>query len=178
MDDMERFSVPVYSDVEAVKKYGEVLCEGLLLPVSVSLVLDDPWGFALNYFSELKRPVFIVTACKSPYYLHDLLDLEPDGLEISTGPLMSLTQQLVSIAAGERFYKGPPLKKNPLSPREREVFRMVAYGAANDQIASVLGVSSRTAANYVSNVRDKLGRRNIAELVLLYFGLLSSFRKE
>lgn len=172
MGSLRRHPVLVYSGVEAVKRYGEGLCEELLLPVPVSLVLDDPWGFALTHLAEIARPVLIVTASKSLYYLHDLVDLKPEGLEIPTSALTSLTRQLESVAAGEHFYSGPPLGESLLSPREREVFRMVTLGATNDEIAQTLEVSPRTAANYISSVKDKLGLKNIAELVLFYFGLL------
>jgi DNA-binding NarL/FixJ family response regulator len=44
-----------------------------------------------------------------------------------------------------------------LSPREREVLRLIARGKENAEIAQELGISPRTAKNHVSNILVKLG---------------------
>jgi pimeloyl-ACP methyl ester carboxylesterase/DNA-binding CsgD family transcriptional regulator len=44
-----------------------------------------------------------------------------------------------------------------LSPREREVLRLIAEGLGNAQIAERLSISEKTVRNHVSNVFDKLG---------------------
>jgi len=44
-----------------------------------------------------------------------------------------------------------------LSPREREVLRLIARGMENAEIAQELGISPRTAKNHVSNILVKLG---------------------
>ena len=44
-----------------------------------------------------------------------------------------------------------------LSPREREVLRLIARGMENAEIAEELGISPRTAKNHVSNILVKLG---------------------
>ena len=59
--------------------------------------------------------------------------------------------------AGER----PP---GPLSPREREIAALVAQGRSNREIAAILYISERTAANHVQHILDKLGLRNRAEI--------------
>ena len=43
-----------------------------------------------------------------------------------------------------------------LTPRELEVLRLVGAGRANKQIASLLGISERTARTHVSNILSKL----------------------
>jgi DNA-binding NarL/FixJ family response regulator len=44
-----------------------------------------------------------------------------------------------------------------LSPREREVLRLIARAMENAEIAEELGISPRTAKNHVSNILVKLG---------------------
>jgi DNA-binding NarL/FixJ family response regulator len=44
-----------------------------------------------------------------------------------------------------------------LSPREREVLRLLSEGLGNAQIASQLSISEKTVRNHVSNLFDKLG---------------------
>ncbi|MDQ3653714.1 MAG: response regulator transcription factor [Chloroflexota bacterium] len=43
-----------------------------------------------------------------------------------------------------------------MSPREREVLQLMAQGKTNQEIAEALFISSRTAANHVSNILAKL----------------------
>lgn len=54
-----------------------------------------------------------------------------------------------------------------LSGREFEVFRMLAEGAGMDDIANNLKISQKTAANYQTILKQKLGISNAVELVRL-----------
>lgn len=47
-----------------------------------------------------------------------------------------------------------------LTPREREVLRLVATGKTNRAIAAALGISEKTIARHVSNIFMKLGLAN------------------
>jgi DNA-binding CsgD family transcriptional regulator/pimeloyl-ACP methyl ester carboxylesterase len=50
-----------------------------------------------------------------------------------------------------------------LSPREREVLRLIAAGGSNGQIASSLGISINTVERHVSNVYRKIDARGRAD---------------
>ena len=52
-----------------------------------------------------------------------------------------------------------------LTPREREVFHLIAEGMTTKEIARRLDISVKTAENHRGRVLDKLGMRNTAELV-------------
>ena len=52
-----------------------------------------------------------------------------------------------------------------LSERQRQVMDLVAEGAANKEIAARLGISPRTVEIYRAKVMEKMGARNLAELV-------------
>lgn len=52
-----------------------------------------------------------------------------------------------------------------LTPREREVFRLIADGFTTKEIARSLDISVKTAENHRSRVLGKVGVRNSAELV-------------
>jgi DNA-binding CsgD family transcriptional regulator/tetratricopeptide (TPR) repeat protein len=54
-----------------------------------------------------------------------------------------------------------------LSPREREVLRLIAAGRTDRQVAEALFISRRTAEWHVRNVLGKLGAANRAEAVAL-----------
>lgn len=63
----------------------------------------------------------------------------------------------------------PPAPGHNLSPREREVLKLMAKGLTNRQIADALVVSSSTADFHVSNVLGKLGVASRTEAVALAF---------
>jgi len=53
-----------------------------------------------------------------------------------------------------------------LTPREREVLELVARGLANDDIATALGLRSKTVRNHVSHLFEKLGVSTRAEAIV------------
>lgn len=53
----------------------------------------------------------------------------------------------------------------PLSPREREVLRLIALGYTNQQAADMLYLSVKTVETYRARAMAKLGLRSRAELV-------------
>lgn len=54
-----------------------------------------------------------------------------------------------------------------LSTREFEIFRLLTEGKNTDEIALILNISQKTAANYQSMIKQKLGINNLVELVHL-----------
>ena len=56
-------------------------------------------------------------------------------------------------------------ERAPLSPREREIARMVAEGYPNKTIAAVLEISSWTVSTHLRRVFAKLGVRTRAAMV-------------
>jgi two-component system, NarL family, invasion response regulator UvrY len=62
---------------------------------------------------------------------------------------------------------GQRLPLNTLSPREFEVFRLLAQGVGVPDIATRLSLSQKTIANYQSSIRQKLEVTNAAQIVRL-----------
>ena len=56
-----------------------------------------------------------------------------------------------------------PRKTADLSPRETEVYELVAQGLSNKEIASSLFISEATVKVHVSRILDKLGVRSRTE---------------
>lgn len=52
-----------------------------------------------------------------------------------------------------------------LSPRQKEVMKLVAEGLSNKEIALRLGISPRTVENYRAWVMERMGANNVVELV-------------
>jgi DNA-binding NarL/FixJ family response regulator len=85
-----------------------------------------------------------------------------------------LSQDIAQKLATQRV-PGQPLPFADLSPREFEVFRLLAEGNSLADIARILSLSQKTIANYQSLVKQKLGADTSAQMVwiALQHGLLN-----
>jgi len=91
-----------------------------------------------------------------------------------------LVEAVLAVAGGKR-YLGPDLTPARdletrrvlsaeiarLSEREFEIFRLLAEGNGAARISELLNLTPKTVANYQSNIRQKLGVENTAQLVHL-----------
>ena len=84
----------------------------------------------------------------------------------------SVTRRVVERAVGRSSPSPSPITE--LTPREREVLRLLAQGLDNGAIAEALVVTKRTVQNHVSNVYGKLGvsSRTQAALYAIRHGLV------
>jgi DNA-binding NarL/FixJ family response regulator len=71
----------------------------------------------------------------------------------------------VSRAVVDAYLAGRNTPTDPLAPREREVLQLVAEGKTSKEIASLLGLSAKSAESYRARIMDKLGIHDTAGLV-------------
>ncbi len=64
----------------------------------------------------------------------------------------------------ERAASGEAAPKDPLSPRELEVVKLIAEGHTSEEIAEMLFISKKTVDRHRANILEKLGMRNRVEL--------------
>ena len=64
----------------------------------------------------------------------------------------------------ERAQSGETTPKDPLTPREVEVVKLIAEGHTSEEIAGQLFISKKTVDRHRANVLEKLGMRNRVEL--------------
>ena len=78
-------------------------------------------------------------------------------------PLLAgeLTDDWAEVCRGER--KTPFTES--LTPREREVIKLIAEGKSNKEIAEMLFISRHTVVRHRANLMDKLDLKNTADLV-------------
>lgn len=69
-----------------------------------------------------------------------------------------------ALLAGYRRVREAPPTTAPLSPREREVVRLIAAGQRTKEIAANLGIGVKSAETYRRRVMQKLGLFSVAEL--------------
>ncbi|BAZ15302.1 two-component response regulator [Calothrix sp. NIES-4071] len=67
----------------------------------------------------------------------------------------------------------PPPALEQLTPREKEVLRLIASGASNREIASQLYISEGTVKNHVTNILNRLNLRDRTQAALFAKSYLS-----
>jgi DNA-binding NarL/FixJ family response regulator len=80
----------------------------------------------------------------------------------------AVTRRLISEFAAHPRLR-PPAQLQELTPREREVFELVATGLSNAEIAAALHLAQQTVKTHVSSVLLKLGLRDRVQAVVLAY---------
>jgi len=123
---------------------------------------------------ELRRqgvatPAVVMTANSERGFNEAARDAGAQGTLLKTGQTDELIACLREIAAGGRSFdsRHPPRAPGEaaLSPREREVLRLVAGGATNAEIAAQLELGAETVKTLIARTFAKLGVRRRAEAV-------------
>jgi two-component system, LuxR family, response regulator FixJ len=84
------------------------------------------------------------------------------------GALMGALESAFALApSGHGPSQGDHRPDRALTDREKEVFNLLVEGHQNKVIAHKLGISTRTVEVHRSRVLEKLGARNLADLVKL-----------
>lgn len=79
----------------------------------------------------------------------------------------SISQKIFKNMAekGAQLSHHAPYSNSPLTPREKEVMILIAEGLPMAEISEKLFISPKTVENHRYNIMQKLGLKNIAELV-------------
>jgi DNA-binding NarL/FixJ family response regulator len=81
----------------------------------------------------------------------------------------SITRRLIEEFAAAPAAAEPPPGLDELTPRELEVFKLVAKGLSNAEIAEQLIVGETTVKTHVTRVLMKLGLRDRVQAVVLAY---------
>jgi DNA-binding NarL/FixJ family response regulator len=146
----------------------------------VDIRLPDGSGIDLTRRLLADRPdlgIVLYTGDSDTDLLHGGLDSGARGYVLKAGPLSELAGAIESVAAGGT-YVDPRLdgvllsdrstsRVPQLSPREREITRLMAEGLTAEAIGERLGVSVETVRTHVRNVIRKLKARNRVHAIAL-----------
>jgi DNA-binding NarL/FixJ family response regulator len=114
-------------------------------------------------------PALLMTANEETGFNEAAREAGAQGTVLKTGSADELVEAVRRVHDGEASYDARHPRraagKTALSPREREVLRLVASGSTNQQIAQQLGVGAETVKTLLARTFSKLGVRRRAEAV-------------
>jgi DNA-binding NarL/FixJ family response regulator len=128
-----------------------------------------------------KTEVLILTMHASGDLVREGLDAGARGVVLKTEAARSLVAAIEAVTRHEPFISdqmgvvradgqihlgdAAGEQSKPLTPRERQVLRLVAKGCSTKELADQLGMSVKTAETHRSNILRKLGLRSVSEMV-------------
>ena len=125
-----------------------------------------------------RTALILLTMHTEDPYIVEAMRAGVKGYVLKTQAAADLVQAIRDVSQG-RLYLSPQVsgalaaalvnksdfQEDPLSPRERQVLQLIAEGQTTKEIASLLGISVKTAESHRSRIMDKLGIHEIAGLV-------------
>ncbi len=122
------------------------------------------------------RRVVVFSMYEDPTFVSRAMDAGASGYVTKSDDPDALLEAIVRVAAGECYLSTvaarqvalSSLRRQPdsrLSPRERQVLGLLAEGLSLARIAERLGVSYRTSASLVAQLRTKLDLPSTAALI-------------
>ena len=123
--------------------------------------------------------VLILSMHDDEHYLFEALEAGASGYVLKQEADQDLVGAIRAVGRDEAFLtnaaersllrqwmtEGLPGPKDPLTPREEEVVKLIAEAHTNAEIASLLHLSEKTVESHRSNVLRKLGMRDRVQLV-------------
>ena len=174
--------------IEAVARARELRPDVVLMDVRM------PGRDGLDATRDLLRElpethVLILTTFDLNEYVYEAMRVGASGFLLKDVPRRQLIEGVRTVAAGdallapaitrrliEQFVKRPPASVRPLptkvetlTPRELQVFELVARGGSNAEIADELYVSEATVKTHVAHALAKLDLRDRVQAVVFAY---------
>ena len=140
--------------------------------VLVDLSLGDESGVDLIKRLRLRGvSVLVYSMHEGAQMIRGALDAGAGGYVTKREAAQSLAEALRAVAAGSRYLSPraaavlhEPSPLEGLSGQQRQLYRLLGQGCANEEIARQLNISVRTLESYCARVIDKLGVQGVKEL--------------
>ena len=166
------------SGEEAVRLAAELRPDVVVIDISMPGI----GGMAATERIARETPdvrVLVLTMHADRGHLTRLLEAGASGYVLKRADYDELVRAIRSVGTGESYVDprlaGAVLRPSggtrqekqdvPLSAREEEVLRRIAWGESNKAIAKRLGISTRTVETYKSRLSEKLGVRTRPDIV-------------
>ena len=169
----------VGTTAEGIKLAEEYSPDVILL--DAELAADEGMGAVEELKGQTPRARVLMLAERASHaQVERALEAGADGYTLKDITLAELESTLVRLASGDtvlhpeaasalakRFSANGQGKAAALTPRQREILRLLAAGLENKQIARRLGIGVHTVKTHVSRVLHKLGASSRTEAVVV-----------
>jgi DNA-binding NarL/FixJ family response regulator len=108
--------------------------------------------------------IVVLTAHDFAPYLAAAHRLGAAGFVVKSAPFATLLDAIRRVAAGGLAFDRRPQAEVSLTPRERAVVTHLLDGRTNDEIASALGITTRTVEAHLARLFERLGIGSRTEL--------------
>src|SRR3954467_7417806 len=130
--------------------------------------------------------ILILTTFDLDEYVYEALRVGASGFVLKDDPPEQLLSALRTVAAGDALLSpavtkrvirqfarlprpAPPEAVDELTARELDIFRLIAEGLSNTEIAARLFISETTVKTHVTHILQKLGLRDRVQAVVLAY---------
>ena len=122
--------------------------------------------------------IIIFSAYVNDDYIFGALTVGALGYVLKNEPIQHLIEAIYAVNQGQCWFSPQLLLQTlhgkqmvemgggPLTPRELEIFKLIAQGLSNDEIAEKLCLALQTVKNHVRNVFLKFGVKTRLEVAL------------
>ena len=122
---------------------------------------------ALTMFSDLEHYTQMMAAGASGFLVKSASKEELDqAIKIVYEGGNFFSQELLKKLATQSVYKQKALQKSLLTPREKEIVKLLCSGKTTSEISEQLFISHKTVETHRTNIFKKAGVHNIAELII------------
>jgi DNA-binding NarL/FixJ family response regulator len=117
-------------------------------------------------------PVLILSMHTDENYVRNAREAGAKGYLMKNAVDVDLASAIRTLATGGESFAGLPEgsdesdRYDRLTPREKQVFLLIAQGKSNKEIAEVLGLSANTVSVHRNNLMSTLDIHRTAELIL------------
>jgi DNA-binding NarL/FixJ family response regulator len=172
--------------LEAVKAVEELRPDVVLMDIRMPKLDGLEATRRILARPEPRTRVVVLTTFDLDQYVYEALRAGASGFLLKDAPEDQLVAAIRIAADGgamfspavtrrlieefsRRVSPEPPPGLAELTPREREVLRLLARGLSNQEIAAELVVSEHTAKTHVAHILSKLGLRDRIQAVVLAY---------
>ncbi len=166
---------------EAIARVRELKPDVLVIDISMP-VLDGATATERLTRENPQVKVLALTAHEDRGHFARLLQAGAAGYVLKRAAADELVRAIRAVTSGATYVDpvlagsllrgvGRPLNTDPsaitdpLSEREEEVLRRIAWGESNKEIATHLGISTKTVETYKARITEKLGLKSRTEMV-------------
>ncbi len=185
-----RLVLEAQPDMEVVAEAGdgaEAIARALDTPLELAIVdISMPRMTGLQAVAEIRRRApqvrcLVLSMHENERYLYEALKAGAAGYVLKSAADRDLVDAVRAAMRGEPFlYPGavtpliaeylrqardePTIRADPLTPREREVVKLIAESRSTKQIAAELVISEKTVERHRENILEKLGMHDRVQL--------------